>query len=158
MVVAVAAVVLAVARPRPARRVRCPECRAYLAATESLGRSNRNGSGTVVERNLPEHALFLGEAVGAMAAYRQAHGGYAREWHQLHFPFVGGMMSFHTDDPGIYPDKAGGGRWRPRDSATTYRITSSGPRGFVIEALDGEGRNLHTVDQATPEPKDFLWP
>ena len=104
----------------------------------------------IQDKARPEVDLFLPEAAEQMESYKKKHGRYAKSWNELNFDFSG--KPYHVSDPGIYPPKDAGDRWKPKACEYTYVIKSASNDQFLIHAVNDRGVAVYEIRQGMESP------
>jgi hypothetical protein len=104
----------------------------------------------------PEPLLFLPAAAKAMKAYKATHGEYAEQWYLLDITFANGP--YRVSDPDVRPAREDHNRWKPRGCENEYIIRSADRNGFLIQAVDPNGRVLYEIREGMQEPRKVFVP
>jgi len=104
-----------------------------------------------IHQSRPEILLFMPEAADQMQEYFEKHESYATEWYMLGFTFAN--EPYRVEDPDVRPTKEDGNRWKPRACEYTYVIEKADATGFLIHAINADGKVEFQIDNKLEEPK-----
>lgn len=125
-----------------------------LASAFVVSASQGGASMNRADESRPEPILFLLEAADAMEQYKQAHGEYAKEWHQIDISFANGP--YNEGDQGTRPTKNDKIAWRPKGCKYTYWIVSIEKDKFLIQARTHDNRAEYEIASGMAAPRKLL--